>query len=108
VDVNDLVRQLNGREVSVLGQEVVLNTQDATVREIPLTAIEQALGLHPNPNIVFLLLSIGIQAILIEMSSPGGWVAGFIGVICLALVVYSFGILPVNLFGLIILITAFV
>jgi len=61
-----------------------------------------------NPNIVFLLLSIGVQAILIEMSSPGGWVAGFIGVVSLALVVYSFGIIPVNLFGLIFLVLAFV
>lgn len=107
-DINDLLRQMNGKTVSVFNQDRVLNTQNAVVREIPLTAIEQALGLLTNPNIVFLLLSIGVQAILIEMSSPGGWVAGFIGVVSLALVVYSFGILPVNLFGLIFLVTAFV
>jgi len=107
-DVNDLLRQMNGKTVSVLSQDRVLDTQNAVVQQIPLTAIEQALGLLTNPNIVFLLLSIGVQAILIEMSSPGGWVAGFIGVVSLALVVYSFGILPVNLFGLVFLVTAFV
>lgn len=108
LDVNDLVGQLNGAKAKVLGSEVTLNTQNALVREVPLTVVEQALMLLTNPNIVFLLLSIGVQAILIEMSSPGGWVAGFIGVVSLALVVYSFGIIPVNLFGLIFLVLAFV
>ncbi len=107
LDVNDLVRQLNGAKAQVLGKEVTLNTQNAVVREVPLTLMEQALMLLTNPNIVFLLLSIGVQAILIELSSPGGWVAGFIGVVSLALVVYSFGIIPVNLFGLIFLVLAF-
>jgi membrane-bound serine protease (ClpP class) len=49
-----------------------------------------------------------VQAILIEISSPGGWVAGFIGVVCLTLATYGLGILPVNWFGLIFLATAFV
>ncbi len=107
-DLNDLLRQMDGRSVTVIDREVTIHTQNATIREIPLTAIERALSLLTNPNIVFLLLSIGVQAILIEMSSPGGWVAGTIGVVSLALVVYSFGILPVNLFGLIFLVLAFV
>jgi membrane-bound serine protease (ClpP class) len=54
------------------------------------------------------LITIGIQAILIEISSPGGWVAGFIGVVCLALAAYGLDVLPVNWFGLIFLATAFV
>ncbi len=106
-DVNDLVRQLDGAQVQVDGQTVVLDTQFAQVQDIDLTLVEQALLLLTDPNIVFLLLSIGVQAILIEISSPGGWVAGFLGVICLALVVYSFGILPINLFGLIFILMAF-
>jgi membrane-bound serine protease (ClpP class) len=61
-----------------------------------------------NPNIIFLLLTIGVQAVLIEISSPGGWVAGFIGAVCLALAIYGLGILPVNWFGLIFLAIAFV
>jgi membrane-bound serine protease (ClpP class) len=61
-----------------------------------------------NPNIVFLLLNIGVLAILIEISSPGGWIAGFTGVVCLALATYGLGVLPVNWFGLIFLATAFV
>ena len=106
-DLTDLLRQLDGVQVLVLNQEVTLSTQFAIVREVPLTLVEQALQLLTNPNIVFLLLTIGVQAILIELSSPGGWVAGFIGVVCLALVIYSFGVLPINLFGLVFIVLAF-
>jgi membrane-bound serine protease (ClpP class) len=49
-----------------------------------------------------------VQAIIIEISSPGGWVAGFIGVICLGLATYGLGILPVNYFGLLFIATSFV
>jgi membrane-bound serine protease (ClpP class) len=66
------------------------------------------LQLLTNPNIVFLLLTIGVQAILIELYTPGGWVAGFTGVVSLALAIYGLGVLPVNWFGLIFLATSFV
>jgi membrane-bound serine protease (ClpP class) len=73
-----------------------------------MSFIEKFLLLLTDPNIVFTLLSIGTTALLIEISSPGGWVAGFFGVVCLSLATYGLGILPVNWFGIIFLITAFV
>jgi membrane-bound serine protease (ClpP class) len=54
------------------------------------------------------LLTIGVQAILIEISSPGGWAAGFIGVICLGLGLYGLGQLPANWLGLGLVTVAFV
>jgi len=54
-----------------------------------------------------LLITIGAQAIFIELGSPGGWVAGFIGVVCLALAGFGLGWLPVNWFGIIFLVTSF-
>src|SRR3970040_690765 len=73
-----------------------------------MSFIEQFLLMLTDPNIAFLLLAIGVQAVLIEISSPGGWVAGFIGVVCLTLAGYGMGVLPVNWFGIIFLVTAFV
>ena len=84
-----------------------LRTAGALVVDIPNTLVENLLQVLASPNLVFLLLSVGTQAILIEISSPGGWVAGFIGVICLALATYGLGILPVNWFGIVFLILAF-
>jgi len=107
-DLQDLVRQLDGRSVETTLGERRLRTSQASVMEIQQSLIEQALQAITNPNIVFLLLTIGVQAILIEISSPGGWVAGFIGVSCLAVGAYGLGVLPVNWVGLIFIITAFV
>lgn len=105
---SDLLVQLDGRTVLVKDSPVTLHTAGITTREVPTSFIEQLLGTLTNPNIVFLLLTIGVQAILIELSSPGGWVAGFIGVVSLALAVYGLGILPVNWFGILFIIIAFV
>lgn len=107
-DQTDLLRQLDGRTVFVNQNEVRLSTAYMQVTEVPLTMVEDLLQLLTNPNLVFILLSLGIQAIFIELSSPGGWVAGFIGVVAVALAVYGMGILPVNWFGLVFLIVAFV
>jgi len=107
-NLDDLLVKLNGFTVKVLDQEVVLNTARVQVEPLRLSFIEQILMILTDPNIVFLLITIGVQAILIELSSPGGWVAGFIGVVSLALATYGLGVLPVNLFGLIFLGTAFV
>lgn len=107
-DLPDLLRQLDGREVRLREDTVTLNTAGAEVVDIMPTIAESLLATLANPNIAFLLLSVGVWAILIELSSPGGWVAGFIGVSCLLLGTYGLGILPVNWFGLLFLVVAFV
>jgi membrane-bound serine protease (ClpP class) len=107
-DINDLLEQLDGFEVQMADGLLTLETTDATTEEVAASFIEQLLAMLVNPNIVFLLLTIGVQAILIEIGSPGGWVAGFIGVVCLALAAYGLGVLPVNWFGIVFLITSFV
>jgi len=107
-DLDDLLRQLDGFTVMVAGNEVTLRTAGAVTEPVEMSFIEQLLLVLTNPNVVFLLLSVGVQAILIEISSPGGWVAGFIGVVCIALATYGMGILPVNWFGIVFILTAFV
>lgn len=107
-DLASLLEEADGRTVRLGDGEHTLHTRGAAIVELPQTWIEQFLQTLTNPNIVFLLLTLGVQAILIELSSPGGWVSGFVGVVCLALGAYGLGILPVNWFGLVFLATAFV
>ena len=105
---DDLIRQLDGKTVHLASGVVTLDTKFATVHELDLNLIEILLGVLTNPNIVFILLAIGVQALLIELSSPGGWVAGFIGAVCLALAFYGMGLLTVNWLGLAFVVLAFV
>jgi membrane-bound serine protease (ClpP class) len=107
-NLDDLLNKLDGFTVKTDTKEIVLHTKNAQTQPLNLNFIEQLLFLLTDPNIAFLLLAIGVQAILIEISSPGGWVAGFIGVVCLTFAIYGMGVLPVNWFGFIFLIIAFV
>jgi membrane-bound serine protease (ClpP class) len=107
-DLTDLLNQLDGFTVQMANGPRTLHTAGAVTQTLEMSLIENLLQLLVDPNFVFILLSIGVQAILIELSSPGGWVAGFFGVVCLALAAYGLGILPVNWFGLAFLIIAFV
>jgi membrane-bound serine protease (ClpP class) len=107
-DLEDLLQALQGFTVQINGEARTINTAGIETDTLDMSFIEEFLLFLTDPNIAFLLLAIGVQAILIEISSPGGWVAGFIGVVCLTLAVYGMGVLPVNWFGIIFLITAFV
>jgi len=107
-DLDELLRQLNGFQVQMPDGPRTLNTANAQVQDFGMSFIEQLLDILVNPNITFLLVTIGVQAILIEISSPGGWVAGFVGAVCLALAAYGLGVLPVNWFGFVFLALAFI
>ena len=107
-DLEDLLQALDGFTVQLSDGPRTIHTSGVETDVLNMSFIEQFLLMLTDPNIAFLLLAIGVQAVLIEISSPGGWVAGFIGVVCLTLATYGMGVLPVNWFGIIFLLTAFV
>ena len=107
-DLGDLLQQLDGRKVVTAGGEITLHTRGASIENVGVNVFEQILQFLVDPNVVFILLSIGVQAILIELANPGGWVPGFVGVVCVLLAIYGLGILPVNWFGILFMLVAFV
>lgn len=106
--IPDLLRQMDGMTVRVAGQDVVLRTADVPVETLPMTLPEQFLHLITDPNIAFILLTLGLNGILFELSSPGGFAAGIIGGICLVLGLYALGVLSVNWTGILFIILAFI
>ena len=111
-DRASLLEQLNGKSVMVLDQEQTLLLTGATLRELPQTSIEAVLyyvaTILMNPVLISALIGLGVQAIIFEFSNPGGWVAGFIGFICIGLALFGLGQLPTNLFGLALVLVAFI
>lgn len=59
----------------------------------PLDAAARLLG---NPDLAFILLLIGIYGIILEIAHPGTFLAGSIGVVCLALAAFALWTLPVQ------------
>lgn len=106
--LEDLLRQLDGVALTTAAGTVTLHTAQAPVQTLAPTFLESLLHTLTNPNLVFILLTIGVQALLIELSNPGSWFPGFVGVVALALAAYGLGVLNVNWFGLVLLALAFV
>ena len=107
-NVDDLLEALDGFTVQMSDGPRTLNTANARTEPLAMSFIEQLLLFLTNPNIVFTLFSIGAIAILLEISSPGGWVSGFVGVVCVTVSLYGIGLLSVNWFGSLFLLTAFI
>lgn len=107
-DLDALVRQLDGREVTLLGgQKVVLQTAGALIRPTPMTAIERFLYAIADPNIAYILLSLAVLGIMAEIFNPGLIFPGVVGAISLLLAFFSLGFLPVNYTGLLLILLAF-
>ena len=58
--LDGLLEQLDGRSVKMEGGDHILSTLTARVVEVKTNLIEDALGFLTDPNIVFLLLSVGV------------------------------------------------
>ncbi len=99
-NTDDLLKQLDGRPVTVLGQQRTLQVAGLPVEEVPLSPLEGILNQLTNPALAAILLTIGINAIIFELSSPGGYAAGIVGVICVLLAFYALGTINANWAGL--------
>jgi len=86
---------------------VTLNTKGATIRNVDMSTIENFLYAIADPNIAFLLLSLAMLGIFVEITNPGLIFPGMLGAICGILAFYSLGQLPVNIAGVLLILLAF-
>ena len=107
-DIPDLLYRMDGMTVDVAGRTVTLRTANLTVEPLPMTWPESLLHVITDPNIAFILLTLGLNGLLFELSSPGGYAAGIVGGICLVLALYAFGVLSVNWAGMGFIVLAFI
>ncbi len=107
-DVPDLLRRLDGRTAEVAGQPVTLRTAGLPIQTIPMTPVERVLHVITDPNIAFILMTLGVNGLLFELSNPGSFLPGVIGGICLLLALYSLGVLSVNYAGLLLVALSFI
>lgn len=106
-NLNDLLQQLNNYPIRLdNGTEIKLQTTSATVEVFEMGAKEKFLNQLNDPNIMYLLLLVGMMGILFEFFNPGGIMPGIVGIICLILAAYGMSLLPINYTGLALIITA--
>ncbi len=107
-DVAALLEGVHGMEVELQSGTVTLETQDASIVDVPMTLIEQFLHTITDPNIAYILLILGINGLLFELANPGSFVPGVIGAISLLIGFYALGVLDVNYTGLALIALSFV
>jgi membrane-bound serine protease (ClpP class) len=107
-DLTDLLDKIDGREVITAAGPVTLRTRGAPVRTIGMNFAERFLHVIVDPNIAYLLLSIGTLALVAEFYHPGAILPAVTGAICLILAFVAFGSLPVNWGGVILIVLAVV
>lgn len=99
-DVPELLQALDGRTVTMAGQQRVLRTAEAPVVEYQADWRTRLLSVITDPSIALLLMTVGIYGLLLEFMNPGIGLPGVIGGICLLLALYALQLLPVNYAGL--------
>ena len=107
-DLDDLLRQIDGRSVTMAWGTVVLRTEGVPVERHPMNLIERFMHIITDPNIAYLLLSIGTLCLMAELSDPGLSVPGVASVVCFILAFMALGSLPVNWAGVALLALAVV
>jgi membrane-bound serine protease (ClpP class) len=100
IDLNDLLMQVDGRNVEVNNVEVQISTLGKPVYVKDPDWRTEFLKVITNPNLVLILGMIGIYGIILEFYNPGVGVPGVVGAICLLLAAYGLQMLPVNYAGL--------
>ena len=102
-DIPDLVKQLDGRQVSLVQGTVTLHTAGAAVRVQQMTWRQRLLAALSHPQIALMLLSLGSIGLLVELYNPGLIFPGVVGALALLLAFYSLQTLPVNYTGLLLI-----
>jgi membrane-bound serine protease (ClpP class) len=80
-----------------------------TLLLLPLNSIAAGKDFTPvlsyltNPNIAYLLLLIGIYGVFFEFTHPGLIIPGLTGILSLIIVTYVFPMLPIDYFGLVLI-----
>jgi membrane-bound serine protease (ClpP class) len=107
-NLDSLISQLDGWQVTMLdGSVVTLHTQGATIKEVKMNVAEDFLYAISDPNIAYILLSLAMLGLMVEITNPGLIFPGVVGGICGLLAFYSLGMLPVNYAGILLIVLAF-
>lgn len=98
-NIDDLLDKLDGRTISTTSGEKTLALKNTRVETIEKTFVQALLEIITQPDIAFILMSIGGLGILLELYNPGSIFPGVVGAICLIMAFYSFQTLPINYAG---------
>jgi len=99
-NVPALLEALDGRSVEAAGVKRTLAVSGAQVSNIEPDWRTRVLSVITNPSVAYLMILVGIYALIFEFTNPGLILPGVVGAICILVAMYAFQLLPVNYAGL--------
>jgi membrane-bound serine protease (ClpP class) len=103
-DVDDLLAKLDGRTIHRFdGRPTTVRTSHADIQRIEMTRRQRFLSTIAHPQVAYLLLTLGILGLTVELWNPGAIVPGVAGGLALLLAFFAFQIVPVNTAGLLLI-----
>ncbi len=107
-NLKDLISQINGWKVTLAnGMEVSIDTTGYEITRNGMSFVERFLHAISDPNIAYILLSLGTIGIIAEIYSPGAFFPGIMGAISLLMAFYSLGVLDAYWGGILLILLAF-
>lgn len=103
-DLPTLLNQVDGKETKP--KMLLLETAGAKIDEVEMSFWKQILDTLIDPNLIVILMSIGVLGITIELWSPGLILPGTVGAISLIIGLFGLQILPVSWAGVLLLLLA--
>jgi membrane-bound serine protease (ClpP class) len=103
--LDSLLSQVDG--FTTVAKGITIDTASVSVNEISMSFWERISHLLLNPNIVYLLLLLGMIAVAYEFAHPGVGIGAVTGFIALAAAIYALVVLPVNIAGLLLVVLGF-
>ena len=104
-DLDDLIRQINGRKIEGKGVLKLDNAKKIVLKEGLRTKILKTIS---DPNIAYILLMIGLAGLYFELSHPGAVLPGVVGGICIILAFFAMQTIPINYAGFLLIFLALV
>ena len=104
-DVDELLRVLDGRTIRRFdGRAHRLHTANAVVDRREMTWRQRFLSAIAHPQVAYLLMTLGILGLTVELWNPGAIFPGVAGGLSLLLAFFAFQIVPIDATGLLLIV----
>lgn len=103
-DLPTLLNQIDGRETKP--KMLMLQTAGATIDRVEMSLWKQILDTLIDPNLIVILMSLGVLGLTIELWNPGLILPGTVGAISLVIGLFGLQILPVSWAGVLLMLLA--
>ena len=105
--LDELLGKIDGLEIETAAGVKILKTKGASINTIDMNSRQRVLSVLSNPNIMYILFTLGVAGLFIEFRTPGVGFPGVAGAICLILAFFGSQTLPVNYAGVLLILLAF-